>query len=60
MGQHIWELGIFKDIAASKDAFKILQDNEYIRYDDLPLETIDGSPSPWSLSAMFTWWTTGR
>jgi len=43
-GQHIWELGVFKDIAASKDAFKTLQDNEYIRYDDLPLETLDGRP----------------
>ena len=43
-GQHIWELGVFKDIAASKDAFKALQDNEYIRYDDLPLETRDGKP----------------
>ena len=43
-GQYIWELGVFKDIAASKDAFKTLQDNEYIRYDDLPLETIDGHP----------------
>jgi PAS domain S-box-containing protein len=41
-GQHIWELGVFKDIAASKDAFKALQDKEYIRYDDLPLETLDG------------------
>ena len=40
-GQHIWELGVFKDIAASKDAFKTLQNNEYIRYDDLPLETLD-------------------
>ena len=43
-GQYIWELGVFKDIAASKDAFKTLQDNEYIRYDDLPLETHDGQP----------------
>ena len=43
-GQHIWELGVFKNIAASKDAFKVLQENEYIRYDDLPLETIDGRP----------------
>ncbi len=43
-GQYIWELGVFKDIAASKDAFKTLQDNEYIRYDDLPLETHDGRP----------------
>jgi len=43
-GQYIWELGVFKDIAASKDAFKALQDNEYIRYDDLPLETLHGQP----------------
>ena len=41
-GQYIWELGAFKDIAASKAAFKALQDNEYIRYDDLPLKTVDG------------------
>jgi PAS domain S-box-containing protein len=41
-GKHLWEIGSFKDIAASKDAFKTLQDNEYVRYDDLPLETRDG------------------
>ncbi|MHB8987479.1 MAG: hybrid sensor histidine kinase/response regulator [Desulfobulbia bacterium] len=41
-GKHIWELGVFKDIAASKDAFQTLQDNEYIRYEDLPLETQEG------------------
>lgn len=43
-GQYIWDLGVFKDIAASKDAFKTLQDNEYIRYEDLPLETREGLP----------------
>ncbi len=43
-GQHLWELGVFKDIAASREAFKSLQDNEYIRYDDLPLEALDGRP----------------
>ena len=43
-GQYIWEIGVFKDIAASKDAFKTLQENEYIRYDDLPLETRMGQP----------------
>jgi two-component system, cell cycle sensor histidine kinase and response regulator CckA len=43
-GQHLWELGVFKDIAASKEAFKVLQENEYIRYDDLPLESINGRP----------------
>jgi len=41
-GKYIWELGVFKDIAASKDAFKALQDTEYIRYEDLPLETRNG------------------
>jgi PAS domain S-box-containing protein len=43
-GQYIWELGVFKDVAASKEAFKTLQDSEYIRYEDLPLETHDGRP----------------
>jgi PAS domain S-box-containing protein len=43
-GQFIWELGVFKDVAASKEAFKALQDNEYIRYEDLPLETRHGLP----------------
>lgn len=41
-GKHIWEIGAFKDIAASKDAFQTLQENKYIRYEDLPLETNDG------------------
>ncbi len=41
-GKYIWELGEFKDIAASKYAFKTLQDKEYVQYDDLPLETNDG------------------
>ncbi len=41
-GQYIWGLGVFKAIAASREAFKTLQNNEYIRYEDLPLETIDG------------------
>jgi PAS domain S-box-containing protein len=44
-GQYIWELGVFKDIAASQEAFKILQDAQYIRYEDLPLETRDGRPT---------------
>jgi len=43
-GQFIWEIGVFKDIAASKDAFQTLQQNEYIRYEDLPLETSQGHP----------------
>jgi two-component system, cell cycle sensor histidine kinase and response regulator CckA len=43
-GQHLWELGMFKDIAASKEAFKTLQEDKSIRYEDLPLETRDGHP----------------
>jgi PAS domain-containing protein len=30
LGQHIGEIGVFKDIAASKEAFKTMQDGEYI------------------------------
>ncbi|HEY5158891.1 MAG TPA: PAS domain S-box protein [Anaerolineales bacterium] len=38
----LWEVGAFKDIEASQDAFEALQENEYIRYEDLPLKTKDG------------------
>ena len=38
----LWEVGAFRDIKASKDAFEALQENEYIRYEDLPLKTKDG------------------
>lgn len=38
----LWEVGAFKDIEASKDAFEELQENEYICYEDLPLKTKDG------------------
>ncbi len=42
LGKHLWEIGLFNQIADSKDAFRVLQDKEYIRYDDLPLQTADG------------------
>ena len=38
----LWEVGAFKDIKASKDAFQALQKNEYIRYKNLPLRATDG------------------
>jgi len=41
-GKELWELGFFKDIAANKANFLELQQKEYIRYEDLPLETADG------------------
>lgn len=37
IGLKLWEIGQFKDIAANKEAFQQLQDNQYIRYEDLPL-----------------------
>jgi PAS domain S-box-containing protein len=38
----LWEVGAFKDVEASQEAFETLQVNEYIRYEDLPLKTKDG------------------
>ncbi|MDP3913227.1 MAG: PAS domain S-box protein [Bacteroidota bacterium] len=38
----IWEIGFFKDIVANLDKFSELQHKEYVRYDDLPLDTADG------------------
>lgn len=42
IGKKLWEVGAFKDIKASKNAFLALQKNEYIRYKDLPLRANDG------------------
>ena len=38
----LWEVGAFKDIQASQEAFEALQKNEYIRYEDLPLRGKNG------------------
>jgi PAS domain S-box-containing protein len=42
-GRKLWEIGQFKDIAANRSAFEKLQENEYIRYENLPLQRRDGS-----------------
>ncbi|HEX7586978.1 MAG TPA: PAS domain-containing sensor histidine kinase [Anaerolineae bacterium] len=42
IGKHLWEIGPFRDIAASQAAFKELQTRGYIRYEDLPLEKKNG------------------
>jgi len=39
LGKRLWEIGPFRDIAASRGAFRKLQKKRYIRYDNLPLET---------------------
>ena len=42
LGKRLWDIGPFKDVAASKTSFARLQDLAYVRYEDLPLETRDG------------------
>ncbi len=42
VGKKLWEIGAFKDVAASRAAFRKLQKMGYVRYEDLPLETKDG------------------
>jgi PAS domain S-box-containing protein len=42
LDKKIWEIGLFKNIAASKEAFLELQNKDYIRYENLPFETKDG------------------
>lgn len=42
LDKHLWEIGFFKDVVASKEAFLELQNKGYIRYENLPLETKDG------------------
>lgn len=38
----IWEIGFIKDIVNNRTKFLELQQNDYIRYEDLPLQTADG------------------
>ena len=38
----LWEVGAFKDVEASRNAFLALQKNEFIRYENLPLKTKSG------------------
>jgi PAS domain S-box-containing protein len=43
VGKELWEIGVFKNIATSKEAFIELQNKEYIRFEDMPLETKAGN-----------------
>ncbi len=42
LGLPIWELGPFKDIVSNRQKFEQLQQQGYVRYDNLPLETRGG------------------
>lgn len=42
VGKELWEIGLFGDVESNKAAFRTLQEQGYIRYEDLPLQTRDG------------------
>ncbi len=42
VGKSVWEISPFKDILSNKAKFVQLQQQGYVRYEDLPLETRDG------------------
>jgi len=42
VGKKLWQIGPMKDVEACKKGFLELQSVEYIRYENLPLETKDG------------------
>jgi two-component system CheB/CheR fusion protein len=42
MEKAIWEIGFLKDIVTNQDKFAELQKKEFVRYENLPLETADG------------------
>jgi two-component system cell cycle sensor histidine kinase/response regulator CckA len=41
-GKQLWQIGLFEDIEANREAFRVLIEKSFIRYDDLPLKTKDG------------------
>ncbi|MFO1007321.1 MAG: PAS domain S-box protein [Planctomycetaceae bacterium] len=42
LGKEMWEIGLFQDKSANEAAVRTLQDEGYIRYEHLPLETSQG------------------
>jgi PAS domain S-box-containing protein len=42
--KYVWEVGLFKNEAEQKENFAILQDKGYVRFENLPLETMDKKP----------------
>jgi PAS domain S-box-containing protein len=42
LGKELWEIGLLQDEAASRAAFRELQTNRFIRYENLPLQTKAG------------------
>jgi PAS domain S-box-containing protein len=43
IGRQLWEIGVFKDIENSQIAFRQLQEDGVIRYENLPLQAAGGA-----------------
>ncbi|MBS3781158.1 MAG: PAS domain S-box protein [Candidatus Thermoplasmatota archaeon] len=44
--EELWEIGSFEQICENRDGFKELRDQDYVRYEDIPLHTKDGKKVP--------------
>jgi diguanylate cyclase (GGDEF)-like protein/PAS domain S-box-containing protein len=44
LGKELWEIGLFNDKTANQSVFRELQENGYVRYEGLPLESKLGRP----------------
>jgi PAS domain S-box-containing protein len=42
VGKELWEIGLFRDRGANRDAYRELREQGYIRYENLPLKTKGG------------------
>jgi PAS domain S-box-containing protein len=40
--KHIWDIGTKENVALSKQLYKELQEKGYVRFEDLPLESVEG------------------
>jgi PAS domain S-box-containing protein len=43
LGKHVWDLGFLRNVVANMGKFLELQQHDYVRYEDLPLETALGT-----------------
>ncbi|MEO8206193.1 MAG: PAS domain S-box protein, partial [Chthoniobacterales bacterium] len=42
VGKELWQIGLLKDVKANRAAFRELQKNYFVRYDNLPLQSKTG------------------
>jgi two-component system CheB/CheR fusion protein len=43
LGKSVWDISAVQNIEYSKQLYKELQEKEYVRYEDVPLQASDGS-----------------